>query len=1027
MKSIRPMSAMRLALLGCSVLTFFISAPAAGLNPDRQISQYAHTAWRVQDGFLASFSLALTQTKDGYLWIGTQSGILRFDGVRFVPWSTPDNERLQHSNVISLLGSRDGSLWIGTKFGLWRWKDQRLTHFQNSEAVIVVTIFEDSQGTVWFSQGALEDGTGGPLCRIIAESAHCYGPKDGIPLAIGQSITEDQAGHIWLGTDAGLVDWTPGSVRTYNPNGLKSNKGMTGIDALAVGSDGSVVVGISKSGPGLGLQQVVGGVWKPVAAPAWDSSTVSITALLLDRDGVLWAGTEGQGLYRIHAGHVDHFGAADGLTADYVTGLYEDHEGNLWVLTTKGLDSFRDTPVVTFSHSEGMHLSEIDTVLVSGDGAVWAGGSGGLDVLRNGTISSLRGGKDLPGDQVTSLLEDHNQQLWVGIDQTLSIYRKGKFSEIRRSDGSSLGLVVGIAEDTQNDVWAEISANPRKLVRIRDLKVQQELSAPQVPPARKVMADPSGGIWLGLMSGDLARYREGQLETFRFPHKADSWVNDMIMNSDGSVLGATAFGLIGWKSGTRRILTVKNGLPCDSINTLILDNQSSLWLYAQCGLVSISNQELHRWWQDADATLRVRTFDAFDGVQTGIAPFRAAAVSSNGQLWFTNGYALQMIDPSRLSSNTIPPPVHVEEALADQRSLRVEDGLHLAALTHNLSIRYTALSFVAPQKVRFRYKLEGHDLNWQDAGTRRQAFYSDLRPGNYQFRVIASNNDGIWNNVGATLNFEIAPAWYQTISFRASCVGAFLLLLWALYRLRLHQLERQFNVRLEERVSERTRIARDLHDTLLQSFHGLLLRFQTVSHLLPDGEAKQTLDGAIDQAAEAITEGRDAVQGLRSPTVETNDFAGALRTLGEELAINETGRDTAVLRVGVEGTPRSLYPVLRDEVYRLAGEALRNAFQHAQARQIEVEIRYDDRQFRIRVRDDGKGIDPKILGAGGRVGHYGLHGMHERAKLVRGKLAVWSKVGSGTEVDLSIPASMAYANPARHRSRLYAKFFGKGL
>jgi signal transduction histidine kinase len=1021
------MSATRLALLGCSVLTFFLCTPAAGLNPDSQISQYAHTAWRVRDGLITGPSFGLTQTQDGYLWIGTQSGILRFDGVRFVPWITPDNERLQHSNIISLLGSRDGSLWIATQFaGLWRWKDQRLTHFQNSEAVIL-TIIEDSQGTVWFSKEPTEESKGGPLCQFIAESFRCYGPKDGIPLAIGQSIAEDQAGHIWLGTDAGLVDWTPGSVRTYNPNGLKSNKGMWGISALAVGSDGSVLVGVGKSGPGLGLQQVVGGVWKPVATPAWDGSSVSIAALLLDRDGTLWAGTDGQGLYRIHAGQVDHFGAADGLTADVVTRLHEDHEGNVWVLTPKGLDSFRDTPVVTFSRSEGMHLSEVDTVLASRDGAVWAGGSGGLDVLRNGTISSLRGGKDLPGEQVTSLLEDHNQQLWVGIDQTLSIYRKGKFSEIRRSDGSSLGLVVGIAEDTQNDVWAEVSANPRRLVRIRNLKVQQEFSTPQVPTARRVVADPSGGIWLGLKSGDMARYREGQLETIRFPRKADSPVNDMIVNSDGSVLGATEFGLIGWKSGTRQILTVKNGLPCDSINTLVLDNQSSLWLYAQCGLVRISNQELQRWWRDADATLQVRTFDAFEGVQTGVASFRAAAVSGNGQLWFTNGYALQMIDPARLSSNTTPPPVHIEEVVADQRILHVEDRVHLAALTRNLSIRYTALSFVAPQKVRFRYKLEGHDLIWQDPGTRREAFYSDLGPGNYQFRVIASNNDGIWNNVGATLNFEIAPAWYQTISFRASCVGAFLLLLWALYRLRLHQLERQFNVRLEDRVSERTRIARDLHDTLLQSFHGLLLRFQTVSHQLPAGEAKQTLDGAIDQAAEAITEGRDAVQGLRSSTVETTDLAVALRTLGEELAINESGRNAAVLRVGVEGTPRNLYPVLRDEVYRLACEALRNAFQHAQARQIEVEIRYDDRQFRIRVRDDGKGIDPKILGAGGRVGHYGLHGMHERAKLVRGKLAVWSKVDSGTEVELSIPASTAYANPARHRSWLYAKFFRKGL
>jgi len=253
------MNAIRLALLGCGACALFLCNSAAGLTPDRQISQYAHNAWRVQDGFLAGFSFALTQTKDGYLWIGTKAGILRFDGVRFVPWTTLDNERLQHSEVNSLLGSHDGSLWVGTRFaGLWRWKDQRLTHFQNTEAHITA-IFEDSRGTIWFAQEALEDGKDGPLCRVVAEGVRCYGPKDGIPLATGESITEDRAGHIWLGTDTGLVDWTPHSVSTYNPNGLKSNKGLAGIDALAVGSDGSALVGIEKSGSGLGLQQVVGG------------------------------------------------------------------------------------------------------------------------------------------------------------------------------------------------------------------------------------------------------------------------------------------------------------------------------------------------------------------------------------------------------------------------------------------------------------------------------------------------------------------------------------------------------------------------------------------------------------------------------------------------------------------------------------------------------------------------------------------------------------------------------------------------
>jgi signal transduction histidine kinase len=275
---------------------------------------------------------------------------------------------------------------------------------------------------------------------------------------------------------------------------------------------------------------------------------------------------------------------------------------------------------------------------------------------------------------------------------------------------------------------------------------------------------------------------------------------------------------------------------------------------------------------------------------------------------------------------------------------------------------------------------------------------------------------------------NVAPAYYQTYWFRLSCIAAFLGMLAAAYQLRLRQLSREFNLRLEERVNERMRIARDLHDTLLQSFHGLLLRFHTASELFPTRptDAKQTLDSAIEQAAQAITEGRDAVQGLRSSTVVTNDLALAINTLGEELAGGETNPNAAEFHVDVEGTTRDLHPILRDEVYRIAGEALRNAFKHAEARRIEVEIRYDERQFGLRVRDDGKGIHSKLLNDDERPGHYGMRGMRERAKLLGGKMTVWSELDSGTEVELSIPAANAYATAdGRTRSWLAEKFAGK--
>jgi len=383
------------------------------------------------------------------------------------------------------------------------------------------------------------------------------------------------------------------------------------------------------------------------------------------------------------------------------------------------------------------------------------------------------------------------------------------------------------------------------------------------------------------------------------------------------------------------------------------------------------------------------------------------------------GDGVSVIDPRHLAFNKLPPPVHIEQITADRKTYEASSNLRLPPLVRDLEIDYAALSLVAPEKNRFRVKLEGHDRDWLDAGTRRQAFYNDLPPRNYRFRVMASNNSGVWNEAGAAFDFSIAPAYYQTAWFQALCVAAFLALLWGLYRYRLHQIAREFNVRLEERVGERTRIARDLHDTLLQSFQGLMLRLQVVDDLLPHGKAKDELEKTLDRADQAIAEGRTAVYDLRSSATTTNDLAHAVTEVGNELAVP----GAATFRLMVEGPARDLHPIIRDEVYRIARESLRNAFSHAQAHHIEAELIYADR-FRLRIRDDGHGIAPEILEEG-RPGHYGLPGMRERAKQIGAKLTIWSGGGSGTEIELNIEGPIAYGTPpGRSRLRLFRKKAG---
>jgi signal transduction histidine kinase/ligand-binding sensor domain-containing protein len=1014
------------------LLVFFLSTSSWGVDPATHISQYRHTAWRIKDGLLHGESNAITQTPDGYIWIGTSAGLMQFDGVRLAPWKPPDGSQLPSQNIRTLLTARDGSLWIGTDGGLSHWTHGGMANYLKDYGVIS-NILEDHRGKIWITRTRTRvTHDHGPLCQVSGSKLECYTfPSETETSGCCLGLVEDGAGTLWIGSSTALLRWRDGSLTVYPNKNL--TPGTDGVEALASASDESLWVGIENAGPGMGLQRFEQGSWKPYASPGLDGSKLAITALFLDRDQALWVGTGNRGMYRIRGSRVDHFSSANGLSSNSVYSFYEDHEGSIWVGTSEGIDCFRDIPVVTFSAEEGLNEDDVVSVLSAHDGTIWVGNDASLDAIRDGAVSSIRTGKGLPGHQVTSLFEDLAGQLWVGVDDRLWIYQKRHFIEIKRSDGGHVGTAAGMTEDGEGNVWVVTSAPSKKLVRIRDFKVVEEIPVPHIPASRALAADRTAGIWLGLMNGDLARYRNGNLESFSFNHDPNVRVRQVVVNADNSVLGATAVGLIAWKDGRLQTMTVNNGLPCDNIFSFLSD-ENNYWLYTQCGLVEITNAQMHQWWEQPSIVLQVDIIDLSDGVRPQFPSFEPpASRSPDGRLWFANNSVLQMFDPAHTKKNLVSPPVHVEQIIADGKTydtgLDKAGRLPLPPLIRDLEIDYTALSFVAPEKVRFRYKLEGRDRDWQDVGNRRQAFYTNLPPRHYRFRVAACNNRGVWNEAGAFLDFSISPAYYQTNWFRGLWGAAFLGLLWVAYQIRIRQLRHKFAAVLDARVNERTRIARELHDTLLQSFHGLLLHFQTGIDLLPGHpvDARKTLEIAIDRADQAINEGREAVQGLRASVVETNDLVSAVRILGEELGAADTNPNSAVFEVEVEGAPRNLHPILRDEIYRIAAEALRNAFRHAQAQRIEVEVLYGERWLRLRVRDDGKGIDPKFLSGDGRAKHYGLHGMRERAKLVGGKLAVWSKLDSGTEVELSIPASTAYATSSRSRSWLSEKFSSKGM
>jgi signal transduction histidine kinase len=487
------------------------------------------------------------------------------------------------------------------------------------------------------------------------------------------------------------------------------------------------------------------------------------------------------------------------------------------------------------------------------------------------------------------------------------------------------------------------------------------------------------------------------------------------------------------RTSTFVVYNERDGMGGNVVSCILEDQRSLLWMSTNKGVSSFDPR-----------TQKFSNYTVADGLPgPDLTGWGACFKSAAGEMFFGGFSGVTSFSPDQVvadgvvANEFVPPivltdlrlfgrPVTLSPGSPLKKAVNYTDTITLSHSQNIFSIGFSALSYFNAATNRYRYMLEGLDKKWNEVGSdQRLASYTTLPTGTYTFHVQGASRRGPWSEPGAHLRIEILPSWWATWWFRITSLVLVLLLVWSVHRYHLHQLTIQFNVRLEERVNERTRIARELHDTLLQSFHGLMLQFQAATNILSPGEAKQRFESAIDQAAQAITEGRDAVQGLRSSMVVPNDLAQAINTLGKELASGETNPNGAEFYVEVEGTSRDLRPIPRDEVYRIVGEAVRNAFKHAHAQRIEVKVRYDDRQLRLRVWDNGKGIDPKVLGKDGQPGHYGLRGMRERAKVMGGKLEVWSELRSGTELELSIPASRAYETSVRRRSWLVEKLAGK--
>jgi len=1004
----------RTALAICSFLLLFLTGTASALDPHRLISQYAHTVWKVQDGFPRGPNV-IAQTTDGYIWIAAGGGLLRFDGVTMTPVlsqkSFPTN-----MGINWLLGSRDGSLWMAT----YRGELSRLNRDGDAFSFpikrgSVESILEDHAGTIWITRKYL-GGIEGALCRVVGDDLKCYGrdKSDGNPAQIGSSLAADSSGDIWFGCQM-LCRWNGSSMSHYMEEQMDHPSG-DGVVALAAGPAGSVWVAMDGVGPGLGVRYYSNGSLLSYVVPGFDGATIRAAALFVDRHQTLWVGTQSQGLYHIHDGHADHYGAAQGLTGDEVHSIYEDREGNLWIATVKGVDLFRDIPIVSFSSTEGLRGTDISAVIARNDNSLWVGLKGALAIIRPDSVSLTTTAGGHPIQNVYALLEDHLGQVWLGIDRTVMLYQMGKFSEIRGRDGHPLdhiGKIVSFTEDVDGNIWAIAFDDPGRmdhLLRIRDHRVQEDTDLSSLVPQRAhfLGADPAGGIWIGTGDANLAHYQNGLANMVSNVPSGGPRVTmfSFSVDSAGVVWGSTNHGLYRWDHGKLSVMDSHNGLPCSDPFAALVDRSGSLWLEGGCGYLRIPAADLAHWTARSEAQATVTTLGTLDGAEPGWNEDRIqpnAAMSSDGRLWFVGSSSLQMIEPDRSYKNPMPPPVHIEGLVADGKSFSLASPITLPPLTRDIQINYTALSFVLPQRMAFRYILEGRDRDWQDPGLRRQAFYSDLRPGSYRFRVRASNNDGVWNETGRPLDFKVAAAWHQTMWFRSLCFVAGVLLLWAIYRLRVHRVAGSMKARFDERLAERTRIARDLHDTFLQTIQGSkLVADDALSATTDPPHMRLAMEKLSAWLGRATEEGRAALNSLRTSTTEVNDLAGGFRRALEECRIHSPME----VSLQVSGRIQEMHPIVRDEVYRIGYEAIRNACAHSQATQLRVELSYAQ-DLSVRISDNGLGIDPDIAHRG-KQGHFGLQSMRERTARIMGKFSIESSAGSGTVVILTVPGGIIY-------------------
>ncbi len=984
------------------------NAPVRALDPSTPLADLSSQAWVLENGLPQNTVQALAQSSQGYVWVGTEAGLARFDGSSFRIFDSSTAPQLTSSDIRCLLAARDGALWIGTAEGLARWKNGTMTAFSQRNGLPgnqIRALVETSDGTVWA-------WTDGGLARLSGNRFEAA-PRNGLPAGETAGVFADGQGGLWVAKMHGLATYKDGYWKTIKWQSSWPQGGIT----LAQRLPGGVLVlagnrSLVLTRGGRVLRRLTVGKQLP---------GTRIQALLADREGSLWIGTNG-GLARLAAGQLQLFPMTDPLGTASVLTLLEDREGDLWIGTeTEGLHILRNRRFFTFDAREGLASDATTTVVEDGAGTLWVGTmGGGLSAIplrkdgagaevfpARGAIRTYTVQDGLASNVILSLAAAPNGDLWVGTPDGLNRIHGSRIDTFTSANGLPDDLIRSLLVDRDGSLWI---GTRHGLVHWTDeagaksrMEIYTQANGLGSDLVGAMARDTRGDLWVATLAG-LSRLRGGKIVNFTVANGLSSNVVTSLLPRPGGTLliGTENHGLDRW-DGRRFSAVVENPLEHTTIHAILNDGIGHLWFATGNGIARCNLKETAAG-GSAEGCSHWIEFGTADGLRTqqmATDSHPSAWRSSGGLLWFATPKGLVEVDPAHFRLNTLPPPVVLERFAVDG----VDQPLHgagsrlsVAAGHVDFEFDYAGLSFVAPQKVRYRYMLQGFDRGWTNAGARRSAYYTNIPPGNYTFRVEAANNDGLWNTAGASLTFDLQRHYYQTLWFYSLLLAAVIGSVFLLLRLRLRVAESEFRAVLRER----SRIAREIHDTLAQGYAGVSVQLELLAELLRHkklDEAARHLDTTRKYVREGLADARQSIWALRTQNSGEETLPVKLQR-----AVEQAGSGGLASRFNVFGAYRALPAATERELLRIAQEAISNVKKHAAARQLSVQLEYGPETIVLEVEDDGRGgaVPHK---PGFAPGHYGITGMQERAEAIGGKLEVESAPGAGTRIRLCAPAS----------------------